>query len=186
MTEPTSGTLPWCTPRFPCLFCEIEAIFFLTVKKVVQLLCCAFVEDDGVFFVVPTKASSVKVGASDSTYLSIHHDNFGVVKARSVHPNVATGFHQFVCIVETTVGGQWNIALCAEHDFYLDSSLSSLFQCFLQLMIKRKVGIDNLYAVFCAVDGRQIKLPNDGIACSRFAVDDADRFMTGCFARVFL
>ena len=186
MTEPTSGTLPWCTPRFPCLFCEIEAVFFLTVKKVVQLLCCAFVEDDGVFFVVPTKASRVEVGASNSTYLSIHHDNLGVVKSRSVHPNVATSFHQLVSIIETAVWSQWDIALGAEHDFYLDSSLNSLFQCFLQLMIKRKVGIDNLYTVFCTVDGRQIELPNDGITCSWFAVDDANCLVIGCLAGVFL
>ena len=186
MSKPATETLPWCTPRFPCLFCEIEAVFFLTVKKVVQLLCCAFVEDDGVFFVVPTKASRVEVGASDRTDSSVNHDNLGVVKARSVHPNVATSQHELVSIIETAVGSQWNIALGAEHDFYLDSSLNSLFQCFLQLMIKRKVGIDNLYTVFCTVDGRQIELPNDGIACSRFAVDDANCLVIGCLARVFL
>ena len=99
-----------------------------------------------------------------------------------VHPDVASCFHQLVCIVESTVGRQGNVALGGEHDFHFHASLGCILECLLQFVTQGEVGTDELDAVLCIVDGVDIEVTYDVLRNVWLAVDDAHHLVVsrGC------
>lgn len=173
MAYESAEALPWCSPLFPFFFGEVETIFLFAVEQVVQLLCGAGVEDYGILFIIPTEAPCIEVGTANGAKLSVDGDDFGVMKPRFVEPDVATSFHEFVGIVETTVGSEGNIAAHTQHDVDFHASGSSALERLFQLVVEGEVGVDDFNTVAGVIDGREIELADNLIAGVGLTIDDA-------------
>ena len=130
MSKPPPEALPGCTKLLPGLGCQINALFFVAFKHVVQLLCCAFIYDDGIFLVVKAHASRIQIRAANGTEFSVYHHNLRVMEPWLIEPNISSLLHQFMSVVEGTVWREWDITLGREHDVNLDTSLNGTFNGF--------------------------------------------------------
>ena len=100
-----------------------------------------------------------------------------MVESGFVHPHVYALLHQFVNVVEHAVGCQGDVAVGGYHNLNLHPSLGGVLQGFLQLVVERQVGVDELDAVLSEVDGVGVELADNLVAGARFAVDDAHHFV---------
>ena len=126
MGKPSSEFLPWSAPCVPFFFIQQETVFFLRLKELVEFASGTTVNDDGIGFIIPTQTTGIQIGASYRTHLAVDHNNLRMVKSWFVHPYVASFLHQAMCIVETTIGGEGNIAGNRKQDIYFNTS----FYCF--------------------------------------------------------
>lgn len=176
MGKPSDEFLPGCAEHVPTFFRQSEAVQLVFVEHAVKFLCAAWVDDDGVVFVVEPQAAGVEVGAADGAETAVNRNDFRVMKSRFVYPDFHAVFHQAVDVVEHAVGRKWDVAVCRDHDFHFHSSLDRLAQCPFQFSVEREVGVDNLDAVLCDVDGFEIEFPDNLVRGERFAIDDAHHF----------
>ncbi len=137
------------------------------------------VKDHGVLLIVEPQAARVEVGASHGAETPVDHYYFCVVEARLIHPHLCSMLHELVYVVEHTVGGERNVAVCGNHDLHLHAALYGVLERFLQRVRQGEVGVYELYAVLGVVDGLQIKLPDDLVRRSRLAVYYAHRLPSG-------
>ena len=143
------------------------------------------IQDDGVFLIVPAQTSCIEIGAPHCTKPPVHHNDLGVVESRRVHPYIAARLHQVVCIEETVIGSQWYVASGAEHDLDFHASFNGFAQGFFQLVAECEVRVDDFNGVFGIVDGVQVKVADDVVACVRLTVDDADGLLVGRWSCVW-
>ncbi len=174
MGEPAAEFLPRCSELVPRFFRQSETVFFVLVEHFVELPRDGFVDDDGVGLVVPTQRPRIEVGTADGAKTTIDGDDFRVVEAWLVHPNLNAAFHQFVDIVENAVGRERNVALRGNHDFDLHAALDGLPNLALELAVDGQIGVDEFDAVLRVVDGVIVEFADDFVRRAGFAVDDAD------------
>ena len=147
MGEPAAEFLPRCSELVPRFFRQSETVFFVLVEHFVELPRDGFVDDDGVGLVVPTQRPCIEVGTADGAKTTIDGDDFRVVEAWLVHPNLNAAFHQFVDIVENAVGRERNVALRGNHNFDLHAALDGLPNLALELAVDGQIGVDEFNAV---------------------------------------
>ena len=104
MSKPSYKALPWCAELEPPLLRKFEAAVLVALKHLGQLGCGARVYDDGVLLVVEAKTARIEVGTTYCAKASVHHYYFSMVKSRLININVGTTLHQFVHIIEHTIG----------------------------------------------------------------------------------
>ena len=76
-----------------------------------------------------------------------------MVEAALIDPHVGAPFHQLVHVVETAVGGEWDVAVGGNHEFHLHASLQGPLQGALDAGRQGEVGVDELDAVAGVVEG---------------------------------
>lgn len=178
-SKPSSESLPPSAPLPPILLVEQETVLFLSIKEMYKLVCCTWVYDDSIFFVIPTETACIEVGTSHGTEFPVYHDDLGVMESFGVHPYIATCLHQFVGVIESAVWCQGDITFGREHDFYLYSSFYSLFERFFEVVAQCEVRTDEFDAILGIVDSVHIEIADDILRDMWFAVDDAHHFVIG-------
>lgn len=176
MGKPSHKFLPSIAKLVPALWRELKAVGLVFVEEMGELLGGFRVNDESVFFVVKPQAAGVEVGTAHSTEPTIYGNDFGVMKSRFVHPNGYTLLHEPVYIVEHAIGGQRDVAVSGNHDFYLHTSPHCIAQSLLQTAVQGEVRIDELDAIPTVFDGFCIKVADDFVTDVWFAIDDAHHF----------
>lgn len=174
MGEPTAEFLPRSSELVPRFFRQAEAVGLVFFKHFVELPRNGFVDDDGVGLVVPTQRPRIEIRTTDGAKTTIDGDDFRVMEAGFVHPNLNAALHQLMDVVENAVGREWNVALGGNHDLNVHAAIDGLPNLALELPIERQIRIDEFDAVLRVVDGVIIEIADDFVRFSRFAVDDAD------------
>ena len=186
MGKPAYKLLPPAAVLVPNLLGEQERAFLFSVKNSVEFPRGTRIHDNRVGLVVPRETARIEIGRPDGAEFSIHHDDFRMMKAGLIQPYIASLFHEFMGVVETTVRCQGYIALHAEHDINLHPPLHSIFQCLLDRTVEREIGVYDAYAVLRKAYGIGVKLTYNLVAGTWLAIDDAHHFLTGASCSIRL
>ena len=94
-----------CLPFVPRFLCKQEAASALVVvKNLLHLMRCLTIQDNDILLVVKTKAAGIEVCTANGAELSVNADDLGMMETAFKNPNRYTLLHEFVRIVEATVG----------------------------------------------------------------------------------
>ena len=75
MTEPTAELLPGGAELVPGLVRQVEAVEFVAVEHVVELLGNFRIKDDSVVLIVEAHTAGVEIGRAHGAETSVDHQN---------------------------------------------------------------------------------------------------------------
>ncbi len=104
MGKPATELLPPCTELIPRLLSHLETLLLVAPEHVIKLASGLSVYDDCIFLKITLQTAGIQIGAAHSAVLTVDHHNLGMVEAWLVKPDSGTALHQFMSLVEGTVG----------------------------------------------------------------------------------